>query len=236
MPVAAANPSNCSSSSTTYNDWATVHIPQYTQKMRAIRAVMYAPYRIEDCIDAPLGDLVSGPSYWVALTGELGGSGSDIIQIGVIECMNAIRDACNSGGPEVFWAYGGCNGYTPYPRPLTPLPPSGAEFEVERMPSGWYELRMDGVVKASIWKGDTGIVCWADTGDVNAEVSCERWDPGDMCGTSLDKAAAHGIKYKSSVGGTYYGPNLTSGSCFESNSETQCSVIDVDSANFWTAQ
>lgn len=206
-----------------------------TDKVRGVRAIMYAPYLIDDCIDTNGLDSISGPSYWVALVSASGASNA-ILQIGVVKCMNPIRDACNSGSSKLFWAYGGCNGYVPYPRLLSPTPSSGVELNVKRLSNGYYKLYADGVEKASIYKGDAGISCWADTGDVDADVSCERWDSGDMCGTSLDRVSAHGVWYQNAIGGSWNQTSFHSGSCQESNSETQCAILDENSAQFWTAQ
>lgn len=203
---------------------------------------MYATYRLAECVDDPPFDLVSGPSYWVSLVSNAGNS-NDIIQIGVIKCSNAAYDPPCNGTGRLFWAYGGC-GITPVPivRDIAAAPSSGAELKIERLSTGYYRLTadydQDGTPEytKSIWKGDSHIVCWADTGIVKSQIACERWDSGDMCGSSLDRAAAHGIKAQKSVGGTWYNPGLTAAYCDESNSETQCLVLDSDSAQFWTAQ
>lgn len=232
-PVLAANPTNCSSPEN-YNDHANINVPQIGNNIRGIKATMYASNRIAQCIDTNGLDIMAGPLYWVALTGPASNE-SAIIQIGVTNCNNAVQSGCQDTA-RLFWAYGGCDGDRPDLKDLGPAPPSGAVFQVSRESDGYYRVYANGTFYRSIYKTHPSIVCWADTGTVTADIACERWDAGDMCGQSALEVAVHGAKTQKSVEGTWYVSGFHSGSCQESNSETQCTILDEDSAYLWTVQ
>jgi hypothetical protein len=249
--VEASHTRNCETPLIAINEHAGVNVPMQGSNTRGISSDMGTVNRIEECFDSNNTDPDAGPSYWVALVPSSGGSSSQIIQIGVIECEDVFRPSTNpcaseyNSTPRWFWAVGGCNNIGPTPRDLGPASTASQvfNFRITRAAGGWYNLTIkDPATGNSLetvsWNSASDATdCWLPTDTVRGQVSCERWDGGDGCGEATNKVLGNNIHIQTSVAGTWYSSQLTNSWCFE-DPEMQCSVpvSNGNDAQFWTVQ
>lgn len=188
------------------------------------------------CSTTPLDFEENGPLAWVAITGS---TAESILQIGVTVCSEVGNGTCDGNThPSFFWAYGGCNGASPFLRDLGPADSTIHKYKIEKSASSWV-LYIDDVPKAAISFSHSAISCW-NYGHIELQIMAEKWDRGDSFGdpsTSGRKLQFRSVRYSYTTSSTVYAKSWgpIDGPCTaEDRPEDRCRIAVSDGFNVWT--
>jgi hypothetical protein len=183
-----------------------------TQLANGVSANVYtagSAYFYACSLSSPGNDAASA---WVSIepgSGNPTHSSDTILQIGIVRCTSGLYSACNAGVVHYFWAYGGCLLSKPYPRDLGSTVHGTHPYEIS-LNGSTYELKIAGVIRATIPKDNSGIGCWTN-GDTRATWFAERLDHGDSVGSNgstSQRLQFNNMYYR--TGSTWIAPALTS--------------------------
>jgi len=156
----------------------------------------------------------AGPSAWVAIVPKVYVDGTQIIQIGITECINILLPGVcgGNGNPHFFWAKGGCGATgSPTPMDLGPADTLLHDYVIYLDYDNYWHFLIDGVQRAAIPYNDGSINCWVD-GLRKAEWAFERHNIGDSSGDPSGVSKFYYMKY-GRYGLGWFDPMFTNGWC-----------------------
>ncbi len=185
-----------------------------------------------NCVGATIFDPFAsgGSSAWVALE-EGSNNGDSIVQVGLIMCHNLFNAGpCSApldNTVRYFYAYGGCNGFTPAPRDGGAANGLLHHYEVVLV-SGSYKAYVDGVQKLTIGLRHSAIGCWQN-GNQDWPYFGERWDGADGLGNPSPATRFTAMQVKYNTG--YH--NISISGCGADPGDSACTATG-NTMKVWT--
>ncbi|MBI3752408.1 MAG: hypothetical protein HY263_12210 [Chloroflexi bacterium] len=178
---------------------------------------------------------------WVAIDDNSSHS-DDIIQVGLVHCVDNTNSDCTNFGTHEFWAWGrdptapGCGSLShvlPIPRAITGFPAASYPYTVVKT-STQYQFKVNATVQETLLLTS---ICWTRN---RVEWSGESWDPADAIGgTSGNPFHVSSAIYELATGGAWSNSNWGTGAVCNAaptHSWYHCNAPTSTSMDLWTVQ
>lgn len=178
---------------------------------------------------------------WVAVD-DNGGNSNDLVQAGMLHCIDPSNVNCNNYGTHEFWTWGrshlasGCSGFSdvaPVNKYLGAFPATSATFSVVKTATQW-QIWVNGGVQQTV---SLASICWSPH---RAVYVGESWDIADAIGGPVDNPVRlSSAIYEQSVGGAWSNVNWGTGAgpCnISSDARYKCTAPTTTSLDLWTVQ
>jgi hypothetical protein len=167
---------------------------------------------------------------------------NDLVQAGVMHCVNNSNPDCTNYGTHEFWAWGrshlaaGCAGFSDVPpiqHAIAGFPGGTWAYTVLKTSSQW-QVKVNGTVQETL---SLGSICWTPK---RALYTGESWDIRDAIGGPVDNPFhVSSAIYETSVGGVWSNVNWGTGSVCNlapTDARYKCNAPTGTSMDLWTVQ